>query len=1032
MTLKHHDVPASSECRISPQMRTPAPTIRPYGRVASNVVLAFLLLLLAGAGVARAQVTVFENAEAKVTVADGKALTFTDNVPRAFTIQNKAGLTGLGNFRIECFGYGSLSSNTVSIADGATSVVSMTWDQVTTAPATSCDVQVDDDPPINGVYATLGSINFQFLIVINQPGFSLTVKRELAGWTVKDALSTQYGPTSTGAQFVITAQHLTVDYSGSPVLSAFPTDGINFTGTLAPASLTLTGNTLGPAITNVQYGFLNENDGSVTIDGQVITYQDLTPITDLLVVANKTFDYSGVLLPADHEILLNAAGDGAANNNISFIDCVGCGEEVSFRNPTTSLVVTSGVGADTVYLYPLDTSAGSIPTIAVTVNGGLGTDHFHAAPVLTATPGGYTSFTVNGGAPVICPGDELHVDAAFEPAILSLAPSPMTFTIYDPIAYTGIEAFPNYHADVQITASPTLYPGDLATYTLTVKNNGPAAAQCIVVEDALPAGLHLLGPVTTSAGFLSPSVLTGPDWIISTLASGGTATLVVDVFVDEWQPITVTATTGTTDDVLSNNSVNLIGQTFRFPAATVAQKALVYKYVVDDDGPGPNPAVTFERLIVGLYQGAPGLTGAVLCQIPVPVPSTSFYYTVNPAFVANRWRECATGLPYPLHPNDLMEDANGRIWLATWGYAGLYYSDDGAQTWIESEPDLVNVPNGWVNIFAIAEDVSGFLYISANDGKGFFSLNGGNTWVQGGSLPWVAADTPWSLVADPTALGVVYAGTFGRGVFVSYDFTHTWQPLGYDAVFYPANPDEVNDDLIDLSQGHIFDLEFSPDFPNVLFAATALGVFKINLTAPLLTRVWVDTMLRLPGSPIPMIGPEVRSLAFDVDGLDLDDDLYVATWGFGVYRLDDPVLGPLTWDFYQLRNQEVTFVAPGPDGGIMAGTSSGEIIQLSASVSTANETDATADVPTEFELGQNYPNPFNPTTTIEFSMPEATAVRLAVYDMLGREVKVLVNGVVPAGRQTVQFDATGLPSGNYLYRMTSSLGSATKHLVLLK
>ncbi len=73
--------------------------------------------------------------------------------------------------------------------------------------------------------------------------------------------------------------------------------------------------------------------------------------------------------------------------------------------------------------------------------------------------------------------------------------------------------------------------------------------------------------------------------------------------------------------------------------------------------------------------------------------------------------------------------------------------------------------------------------------------------------------------------------------------------------------------------------------------------------------------------------------------------------------------------------------------------------------------------PTRFALEQNYPNPFNPTTAIRYQLPAASNVRLVVYDMLGREVSVLVDGRGEAGVHQVTFDGSGLSSGVYFYRM---------------
>ena len=89
-------------------------------------------------------------------------------------------------------------------------------------------------------------------------------------------------------------------------------------------------------------------------------------------------------------------------------------------------------------------------------------------------------------------------------------------------------------------------------------------------------------------------------------------------------------------------------------------------------------------------------------------------------------------------------------------------------------------------------------------------------------------------------------------------------------------------------------------------------------------------------------------------------------------------------------------------------------------------------VPEDFTLAQNYPNPFNPTTVINYQLPVSSEVRLEVYDMLGRQVATLINGQVSAGRHTVNFDASNLSSGVYLYRLVAGSQIMTKKLTILK
>ena len=85
-----------------------------------------------------------------------------------------------------------------------------------------------------------------------------------------------------------------------------------------------------------------------------------------------------------------------------------------------------------------------------------------------------------------------------------------------------------------------------------------------------------------------------------------------------------------------------------------------------------------------------------------------------------------------------------------------------------------------------------------------------------------------------------------------------------------------------------------------------------------------------------------------------------------------------------------------------------------------------------FELEQNYPNPFNPSTTIKYSVPEKSDVLIRVYDILGEEVASLVNTTQEAGSYEVNFDASNLASGMYIYRLNAGTVSLTKKMMLLK
>ena len=88
--------------------------------------------------------------------------------------------------------------------------------------------------------------------------------------------------------------------------------------------------------------------------------------------------------------------------------------------------------------------------------------------------------------------------------------------------------------------------------------------------------------------------------------------------------------------------------------------------------------------------------------------------------------------------------------------------------------------------------------------------------------------------------------------------------------------------------------------------------------------------------------------------------------------------------------------------------------------------------PETYELSQNYPNPFNPATNIQFQVPSLKFVKLIVYDMLGREVKTLINEIKSPGKYVVSFDASGLSSGVYFYKMTAGEFTNVKRMILIK
>jgi hypothetical protein len=98
----------------------------------------------------------------------------------------------------------------------------------------------------------------------------------------------------------------------------------------------------------------------------------------------------------------------------------------------------------------------------------------------------------------------------------------------------------------------------------------------------------------------------------------------------------------------------------------------------------------------------------------------------------------------------------------------------------------------------------------------------------------------------------------------------------------------------------------------------------------------------------------------------------------------------------------------------------------------ATDVETNTSVPTNWSLEQNYPNPFNPTTTIVYQLPTEDFVTLKVYDITGKEVATLLNGVKAAGTYSVSFNGASLASGVYIYQLKTQSYSSVKKMLLTK
>ena len=112
--------------------------------------------------------------------------------------------------------------------------------------------------------------------------------------------------------------------------------------------------------------------------------------------------------------------------------------------------------------------------------------------------------------------------------------------------------------------------------------------------------------------------------------------------------------------------------------------------------------------------------------------------------------------------------------------------------------------------------------------------------------------------------------------------------------------------------------------------------------------------------------------------------------------------------------------------------SEAQIDTLSETLMPTSSEPINSGIPEVFALNQNYPNPFNPSTTISYTLPKASEVNLAVYNLMGQKVAELVNTKQQSGNHSISFDASTLASGAYIYRLTAGSFTQTRKLTLIK
>ncbi len=377
------------------------------------------------------------------------------------------------------------------------------------------------------------------------------------------------------------------------------------------------------------------------------------------------------------------------------------------------------------------------------------------------------------------------------------------------------------------------------------------------------------------------------------------------------------------------------------------------------------------------------------------------------------------------------------------GYLSL--STDSGTNW-----DKFPTPN--INVLAVSG--STLLAGTRRDGVLLFTNNGATWTTVNEGLPRETIDTTifYSIASLAVSGTNLFAGTWGGGVFLSTDHGSRWTAVRKGLPRFTQDTTGYSSVACIASSGQY------------LFAGTWNGVFRSTNNGTSWTAVnagLTDTSVQaLAVSPAPGgtggtylfagtgAGGVFRSTNNGTNWTSVNDgltDLHILTLAVnGTNLFAAPGRGVFlstnngtSWIDVGLTAHWANSLAvcgsylfagtgsteTGTDGGIWRRALS-EII-----VSVDN---ITRETPQGFRLSQSYPNPFNPSTTITFELPKSSAVRLSVYDLLGREVSVLVNERRDAGVYEVTFDGSNLASGVYICRMQVGSFLACRKMISTK
>ena len=438
-------------------------------------------------------------------------------------------------------------------------------------------------------------------------------------------------------------------------------------------------------------------------------------------------------------------------------------------------------------------------------------------------------------------------------------------------------------------------------------------------------------------------------------------------------------------------------------------------------------------------------------------------FVIFPCFALAQSWSLISQLPAPSSDiNSICVVDSNVIWVSCVG-GYLYRSTDGALTWQDKSPSVS------LDLFGVSAVDSMSCWVGTSDGTVARTTDGGSTWtpqinIAGSYINGIKMFDAQNgvFMGDDVGMGQVYQLRYTTdggdnwllsstspqanneyGIINAWDWTdqnHFW--IGTQN--YDQNAPEVR--LIHTVtgfQGTFTSINIQGEgganglgIPAIAFTDSLHGIIGSRASDSDFIKITTDGGTSWETADVPD-----SSSSFDIacanglkDGSDIIRVL-VADFANSEFKLFRTTDYGTTWTEEMLPAEaaangfrQMEFLN---DSLGFAGCIGGYIIKYSTSQPSG--VISTNITPSKFILNQNYPNPFNPTTLISYSLPSSGNVSLKVYDVLGKEVKTLVNGFQQAGLHSISFNASALPSGVYFYRMeAANRFTSVKKMILLR